>query len=86
MPLHSLNLICIVFHNLDAGTRKWAVAAAQEFIKTEMRPGTWVGVFNLDSRLTPLHAFTRTATNCCARPATRLTARAWTSPAPARPY
>jgi len=58
MPLHSLNLMCIVFHNLDSGTRKWAVAAAQDFVKTEMRPGTWVGVFNLDSRLTPLQAFT----------------------------
>src|ERR1022692_2231222 len=58
MPLRSLNLLCIVFHNLDPGTRKWAVAAAQDFINTELRPGTWVGVFNLDSRLTPLHAFT----------------------------
>jgi len=58
MPLHSLNLMCIVFHNLDSGTRKWAVAAAQDFVKTELRPGTWVGVFNLDSRLTPLQAFT----------------------------
>lgn len=58
MPLRSLNLMCIVFHNLDPGTRKWAVAATQDFVKTELRPGTWVGVFNLDSRLTPLHAFT----------------------------
>lgn len=58
MPLRSVNLVCIVFHNLDAATRKWGVAAAQEFIRTELRPGTWVGVFNLDSRLTPLHPFT----------------------------
>jgi VWFA-related protein len=58
MPLRGLDLLCIVFHNLDSGTRKWAVEAAREFIKTEMRPGTWVGIFNLDSRLTPLHAFT----------------------------
>jgi VWFA-related protein len=58
MPLRSVNLVCIVFHSLDANTRKWAVAAAQDFIKTQLRPGTWVGVFNLDSRLTPLHAFT----------------------------
>jgi VWFA-related protein len=58
MPLRSLNLICIVFHNLDPGARKWAVAAAQDFIKTALPPGAWVGVFNLDSRLTPLHAFT----------------------------
>ncbi len=55
--LPGMNLICIVFHNLDSSTRKWAVEAAQEFIKSELRPGTWVGVFNLDARLTPLHAF-----------------------------
>jgi len=58
MELPSLNLMCIVFHNLDSSTRLWAVTAAQGFVKNEMRPGTWVGVFNLDSRLTPLQAFT----------------------------
>lgn len=58
MPLGSLNLMCIVFHNLGPDTRKWGVDAAQEFIKTQLRPGTFVGVFNLDSRFTPLHAFT----------------------------
>jgi VWFA-related protein len=58
MPLRAVNLVCIVFHNLDASTRKWAVAAAQEYINTQLRPGTWVGVFNLDSRLTPLYPFT----------------------------
>jgi VWFA-related protein len=58
IPLRSVNLVCIVFHNLDSSTRKWAVAAAQEFINTQLRRGTWVGVFNLDSRLTPLHQFT----------------------------
>ena len=58
MPLHSPSLLCIVFHNLDSVTRKWAVAAAQDYVKTELRPGTWVGVFNLDSRLTPLQSFT----------------------------
>lgn len=58
MPLHGVELICVVFHQLDPNTRRWAVAAVQEFIKTTLRPGTFVGVFNLDSRLTPLHAFT----------------------------
>ncbi|HXM44550.1 MAG TPA: VWA domain-containing protein [Bryobacteraceae bacterium] len=58
LPLRSADLVCIVFHHLDANTRKWGVAAAQEFIKTQLRPGAWVGVFNLDSRLTLLHAFT----------------------------
>jgi VWFA-related protein len=58
MPLRANNLVCIVFHNLDTSTRKWAVSAAQEFIKTQLRPGTWMGVFNLDSRITPLFPFT----------------------------
>src|ERR1017187_524780 len=58
MPLRANSLVCIVFHNLDASTRIWAVSAAQEFIKTQLRPGTWMGVFNLDSRFTPLYPFT----------------------------
>ena len=58
MPLPGLDLVCIVFHHLDPSTRKWGVDAAQEFIRTQLRPGTWVGIFNLDARLTPLHAFT----------------------------
>src|ERR1035438_4408270 len=29
MALPDFNLVCIVFHNLDASTRKWAVSAAQ---------------------------------------------------------
>src|ERR1019366_2257288 len=58
MPLRALNLVCIVFHNLDPSTRKWAVAAAQEYLKTQLRPGTWAGVFNLDSRFAPLFPFT----------------------------
>src|ERR1039458_2469305 len=58
MPLPSLNLHPKLAPTLDPGTRKWAVAAAQDFIKAVLRPGAWVGVFNLDSRLTPLHAFT----------------------------
>jgi VWFA-related protein len=57
MPLRSLNLVCIVFQGLDAHTRKWAIDAAQEYIKNQLRPGTWVGVFNLGSQLTPLYPF-----------------------------
>jgi VWFA-related protein len=57
IPLPPVNLVCIVFDNLDPLTRKWAVAAAEEFIKTQLHPDTWVGIFNLDSRLTPLYPF-----------------------------
>jgi len=58
ISLPAINLICIVFQNLSPATRKWAVDAAQEFIKKELPPDAWVGVFNLDARLKPLHAFT----------------------------
>ena len=58
LPLRANSLVCIVFHNLDTSTRKWAVDAAQEFIKTQLRSGTWMGIFNLDSRITPLYPFT----------------------------
>jgi VWFA-related protein len=57
-PLPAVNLICIVFQNLDPNTRKFAVEAAQEFLRTELPPATWVGVFNLSSQLTALHPFT----------------------------
>jgi VWFA-related protein len=58
IPLRDADLVCIIFHKLDAGTKKWAVEAAQEFIKTQARPDTYIGVFNLDSQLTPLQPFT----------------------------
>lgn len=58
-PLHAVNLVCIVFHNLDPNTKKYAVEAAQEFITNDMTPDTWVAVFNLSSRLTVLHPFTQ---------------------------
>ncbi len=56
--LRALNVACIVFHNLDPYTRKYAVEGAEEFLKDDLQPGTWVGIFNLDDRLTPLHQFT----------------------------
>src|ERR1022692_3951121 len=59
IPLPAVNLVCIVFHNLDPVTRKWAVAAAEEYINTQLRPGAWVGIFNLDARLTALYPFSR---------------------------
>jgi VWFA-related protein len=58
-PLHAVNLVCIVFHNLDAYTKKYAIDAATEFIKNDMTEDTWVAIFNLDSRITVLHEFTR---------------------------
>ncbi len=57
-PLRAVNLVCIVFHNLDAEKRKWATDAAQEFLKNDLEPDTYVAVFNLDDSLVPLQPFT----------------------------
>jgi len=57
-PLKAVNLICIVFSNLDTFHKKYAVDAVAEFLKSQLDPDTWVAVFNLDSILTVLHPFT----------------------------
>lgn len=57
-PLRAVNLICIVFHNLDAISRGRAIAAVQEFLKNDLEPDTYVGVFNLDDRLRAVYPFT----------------------------
>ena len=57
-PLRAVNLVCIVFHNLDPAKRKWATDAAQDFLKNDLLPDTYVGVFSLDDSLNPLQAFT----------------------------
>ncbi len=59
--LRKVNLICIVFHNqdnLDATMKKYRIEAVQEFLNSQMQPDTWIGVFNLGSRLTVVHPFT----------------------------
>ena len=57
-PLPAVNYICIVFHNLDAHTIKYALDAAQKFLDREMQPGTGVALFSLGSRLAVLQEFT----------------------------
>src|SRR5215472_1257948 len=57
-PLKAVNLICIVFTNLDPYTKKYAVDAAREFLNSQIDPDTWVAVFNLDTKLHVLQAFT----------------------------
>ena len=57
-PLKAVNLVCIVFANLDAYNKKYAVDAVREFLKSQLEADTWVAVFNLDSILTVLHPFT----------------------------
>lgn len=57
-PLQAVNLVCIVFHDLDPYNRKNAMDAAREFLQSGLPPNAWVAVFSLDTRLNVLHAFT----------------------------
>src|SRR5579871_1540816 len=41
LTLPTTNLLCIVFHNLPPGTRKWGVDAARAFIQSQLRPGMY---------------------------------------------
>ncbi len=58
LPLKQLNVVCIVFQNLDPNTKQWAVDAAREFLKGDLPLDSWVGVFNMSSRLSVLQPFT----------------------------
>ncbi len=58
LPLKALNVVCIVFQGLDPNTKKWAVDAVREFLKGDLPPDTWVGIFNLGARVTVLQPFT----------------------------
>ena len=57
-PLRAVNLICIVFHNIDPMSRRTATEAVQEFLKNEVPPDTYIGMFVLADRLMPILAFT----------------------------
>jgi VWFA-related protein len=53
------NTLCIVFHNIDPVTRPHAVEIVKEFIKSDLPPETYIGIFNLNETLIPLHEFTK---------------------------
>jgi len=57
--LRAVNLVCLVFHNLDPVTRNRAMAVAREFLANELPSDTYIGMFILDDRLTPVYPFTR---------------------------
>jgi VWFA-related protein len=57
-PLRAVNLVCIVFHNLDPLSRRQGTEALQEFLKNDLPFETYFGIFNLDDHLTPLYPFT----------------------------
>jgi VWFA-related protein len=57
--LHSVSLVCLVFHNLDPVARVRAIEVARDFLRNELPPDTYIGMFTLDDRLTAVHAFTK---------------------------
>lgn len=58
LPLRSVNLLCLVFHNLDPATRTRAQQVAEALLKEEFPPNTLAAVFTLDDYLTPVSPFT----------------------------
>jgi VWFA-related protein len=59
LPLREVNTVCIVFHNIDPVTRPHAVEIVKEFIKSNLPPETYIGIFNLNEKLIPVHEFTK---------------------------
>lgn len=58
VPLRAVNLLCIVFHNLDPVNRTRALRMAESLLKNDLPPNTLVSVFTLDDYLTPVVQFT----------------------------
>lgn len=59
LPLRALNTVCIVFHNVDPVTRPHAIQIVKEFIRSNLPPESYIGVFNLNQKLIALHEFTK---------------------------
>jgi VWFA-related protein len=59
-PLRTVNLICLVYHNIpaDANLLKNVMDMTQQFLSNPLQPDTYIGVFRLDGRLVTLHPFT----------------------------
>ncbi len=49
-PVQTLNLICLVFHDIGPEVRSQAFQAARTFLDNELRPNTVIGIFSLDDR------------------------------------
>jgi VWFA-related protein len=59
LPLRELNTICIVFHNIDPVTRPHAIEIVKEFIRSNLPPESYIGIFNLNEKLAVVHEFTK---------------------------
>ncbi len=58
-PLREVNTVCIIFHNIDPVTRPHAIEIVKQFIRNNLPPETYIGIFNLNEKLIPVHAFTK---------------------------
>jgi len=47
-PLRTVNLVCLVFSDLNQETRALALEAGRQFVNNELRPNTYIGVFGMD--------------------------------------
>jgi VWFA-related protein len=59
LPLREVYAICIIFHNIDPVTRPHAVQVVKEFIKSNLPPESYIGIFNLNEKLDVVHEFTK---------------------------
>jgi VWFA-related protein len=59
LPLRELNTICIVFHNIDPVSRPHAIETVKEFIRSNLPPESYIGIFNLNEKLVTVHEFTK---------------------------
>ncbi len=57
-PLRQINLVTMIFERLNNESRLLARDAANEFLKSELRPNTMVAVFVLDQQLRVAQQFT----------------------------
>jgi VWFA-related protein len=48
-PLRTVNLVCLVFGNLMIRTEAGALAAAQKFAESELRPNTFIAILSMAS-------------------------------------
>jgi VWFA-related protein len=60
-PVQTINLICLVFHDIGPESRAQAYQAARDFLESELRPNTIIGVFSLDD--SGVHPAARFTTN-----------------------
>jgi VWFA-related protein len=57
-PIRQINLVTLVFENMDVQGRKLAQEGAMQFLKSELRSNVFVAVYVIDQRLMILQPFT----------------------------